>query len=288
MFYICVGLLVASFCGAALVWDGSAYLFHILDTGTPFVPQSRYINVPLHGIVLFAGNFTRDIAILQVIFSLVYAAIPLLSLIASWWIVRDQVRHLFIWAALGILLGLLPGQFVFIAEEFIAIELIWAIWLAILIGVPLRVVPLVIVLTVAILISHPIAIVLFGLTALLALGYGLRFPSVRHRMWLWALVFGGLMIVSILFVVLSADSYADGKFSLEALRYAFGSSIAGLPLLALVCVWLAALVLFLAVRVDQQIRRAVHVAALIGVAGAGMSLLLWARSAELWKQALDF
>src|SRR5918996_5328954 len=96
-----VPLIFAAVSGAAMSWDGSYVLFKILDLQSPFPAHGRFVNIPLHWIVLLASRLTSDLTILQMVFGLVYASIPFLALVISWWVVRGHAETLFIWAALG-------------------------------------------------------------------------------------------------------------------------------------------------------------------------------------------
>src|ERR1700754_3837231 len=136
-----VGLFVAAFSGAALAWDGSVYLFQLLDDQRPFVPHYRLINIVLQAPVLILSMLTGDLAVLRAAFGLVYASIPLLALAASWWVVRQFAPELFVWAALGIGFGMLPGQFNFVAEALLSVLLFWPLGLAILVGLRRQHVP---------------------------------------------------------------------------------------------------------------------------------------------------
>ena len=49
-----LGLVLAALCGAALSWDGSIYLFELLDKQRPYVSQGRLITWPLHLPVVLA------------------------------------------------------------------------------------------------------------------------------------------------------------------------------------------------------------------------------------------
>jgi hypothetical protein len=62
----------AAVSGAAMAWDGSYILFKILDLQSPMVAHDRFVNIPLHWIVLLANRLTDDLIILQMVFGLVY------------------------------------------------------------------------------------------------------------------------------------------------------------------------------------------------------------------------
>jgi hypothetical protein len=109
----------AAVSGATMSWDVSYILFKILDLQSPFLPHGRLVNIPLHWIVLLVNRFTSDLSVLQTVFGLVYAAIPFMALALSWWVVRGYAEPLFIWVALGVGFGTLPGQLCFACEHFL-------------------------------------------------------------------------------------------------------------------------------------------------------------------------
>src|SRR3954469_13358756 len=166
------GLICAALCRAALSWDGAIYLFEMLDNQRPYVPQQRLINWPLDWPVVLLSHVTGDLPFLAVVFGLVYVAFQLALLGAAWWVVRDENRTLFVWAAFGLGLGMLPGQFYFVAEGNLAVQLAWPLILAILVGLQRRHIPLIVVLTIALFFSHPLAIIIFAFAAALAWGVG--------------------------------------------------------------------------------------------------------------------
>jgi hypothetical protein len=124
---IIVALGFAAVSGAAMAWDGSYFLFKILDLQAPVPPHGHLVNIPLHGLVLLVNRFTSDLSLLQTVFGLVYAAIPFIALTLSWWVVRGYAEPLFIWVVLGVGFGTLPGQLCFVSEALFAILLFWPI-----------------------------------------------------------------------------------------------------------------------------------------------------------------
>lgn len=289
--WIGVGVLVAALCGAGLAWDGSSYLFQLLDTQAVYAPHYRYATAPLQAIVLLAARFTSALPVLAFVFSLVYASVPLLALGASWLVVRRDARQLFVWAALGIGVATLPGQFFFVAEALIAVQLFWPLWLALLCGAQPRHVPLMLVLVLLLAFCHPFAIPLLGLAALLALLVGWRVAADRRRLWAWA---GGLTLaaaISTVAFVLLRDSYQSEQISVDVLRFAL-ASVEGLPLVALVLGGLAALIVaaapHLVRRSGERVLRFSSVATLVLLGSAGLLLAVWARDPALWRHALDF
>lgn len=128
------GLVFAALSGAVLSWDGSVYLFNVLNEQQPFAANDRFINVLLHWPVVLGSRLTSNIVVLQTLLGLMYVTIPLTALALCWWVVRDGARELFVWPALAIGLGMLPGIFQFVAEANIVVFLFWPVVLAIVLS----------------------------------------------------------------------------------------------------------------------------------------------------------
>lgn len=287
-----IGVVFAALCGAALSWNGSVYLFQILDTQSPFVAQYRFINIHLHLPVLLVSNFTSNIIVLQTVFGLVYAAIPVIALALSWWIIRDRARFLFVWAAFGIGFGTLPGQFYFIAEANVTLQLFWPVLLAILTRMQRSHMAVVGVLIVAIFLTRPYAVVLFACAALAAFAMGVCVTPDRRKMWSWASIFSMLMMLSIFRFWLFGSSNETEQVPLNSVRWSFDVAVAGFPLLALVCAGFTALSLFAAPLTKQHQHRrfsqGMHSLQCISIVVAGMLLLVWASNPEQWIWANKF
>src|SRR5512138_3734116 len=99
---VAIALIFGAIAGGAMLWDGSYYLYKALDTGEPYAPHGRLINVPLQLPVIWASQAIGNINVLKTLFGLMYALVPLGSLLIAWWIVKGSQPALFIWAALGV------------------------------------------------------------------------------------------------------------------------------------------------------------------------------------------
>ncbi len=308
-------LVIAAICGAALSWDGSYYLFETLDSQTPYVPHDRLSDLLLNWPALAASRFTADFTIIRLVFNLAYAVVPLAALAASWLIVRKTAPSLFVWAALAIGLGTLPGQFSLIGEGIQVAQLGWPVLLATLLRLPRRHIPLVVVFVALVFVEHPTGSAVLGFSALIAAIIGLRYREDRWKMWGWAC---GLAILGVVrFLRLYGDSYETGQLSLSLQVDHFHSSVAGMPLYALLFAWSAALVIFLSHFGDPIVNRAFartlevyggpdnhdleartsrvkiisiffRVYGYLGVLAAGLILLVWASSPHAWKGELDY
>src|SRR5271166_4240023 len=132
---IAAALLLTSILRTPLSWDGSFYLFEMLDRQSWFLAESRrWINYALQWPTLAALRYTTNFPLLTLIFSLSYASVPMIGLAASYLVCRKR-PELFIWAAMGIGLTALPGTLCFNAEGIMSAELFWPVLLASLIGV---------------------------------------------------------------------------------------------------------------------------------------------------------
>jgi hypothetical protein len=307
-------LIIAAICGAALSWDGSYYLFQTLDKQTPFVPDGRSYYLLLNWPALAITHFTTDFSVVRSVFGLSYILVPLLSLGASWLIVRKAAPSLFIWPALAIGLGTLAGQFFLTGQGIQPAQLAWPILLATLLRLPGR--PFLIALVFAALIFalHPIGIAIFALCALVAAVLGLRYEADRMKMWSWA---GGLVLLALVrFLLANGDGSENWQLSINAPTDLYHSALAGMPLVALLFTWSAAPAIFL-LRRDSPLGNRAFAQSLqfyeaeneeladigrgalglsvflrfygyIGILVAGGILIAWASNSHSWSGEVDF
>ena len=120
--------------GAALDWDGSHYLFHLLDDGRPLLPHARGGTAPIQWPVLGLSRITTDLAPVRLLFSALYELFPLLGLGLSWLAVRRSAPALMLWPALGIAVTQLPVQMLGMAELNLAVDLAWPLLMLALTG----------------------------------------------------------------------------------------------------------------------------------------------------------
>ncbi len=299
---VSLALIVGVLAGGALLWDGSYYLYRVLDTGAPFVPHGRLINIPLQLPVIWLSQFVTDLNVLKLIFGLSYALVPLAALGLSWWIVKDERPELFVWCALGIGFGTLMLQLAFISEAIIVIQLFWPVLLALVTRPRLSVYVVVVLLTAAIIFSHPFAIVLYGLAAVLAFVVGWRYPDRRVQLWALAGLFAVLAMAATLRFNNIHDSYEADRLSVDQLRATFDSSMSGYRLIALVSIYLAMVLAFIAPRMTRfqnwltrrwqlqprQVTWGLYVVELGCIVVAGLLLVIWAIAPRLWEAALSF
>ncbi len=285
-----LALALAAALKAPMAWDGSYQLFKILDTQAPFFVEHRFGVLPLQGLVLVASAVTDDVGLLQIVFGLAYVAVPLLALALSWWIVRGRAPSLFVFPALGIGLGTLPGQFFFASEALMAVQLFWPIILALLVGLdtPRGAWPVLLLLGAFVLTAHPVGAALLALGAALALLVAWQGPVAR-------LPFVGLArllaLLALLRFVMIRSPYEIGALQGGTLRYLGHVSVSGRVLAALACAWAAGALLCLLAWNDtglERARTALRALVVATLAASGVLLESWAIDPALWRNALGF
>jgi hypothetical protein len=240
---------------------------------------------------LLASLFTHDLTVLQTLFSLTYTAIPLIALGLSWLVVRRQHPALFIWAVFGIGLGTLPGQFSFVNDANVAIQLCWPLLLAVLTGLPRRQLPIVLGVSVILLVTHPEAVVFFallaGLCGLLAILRAEGAP--RRHLLIWAAILAGFSGLTVLKFLIFHTEYETDQLTIDTLLDHFQAAVWGLPLAAIGCSWLAGLALFLRSQLKNSVAAKIcGVTELAALLATGLLLFIWARDPHFWERAIDF
>jgi hypothetical protein len=157
--------IVAAVAGTARTWDGSFYLFHLLERKKALSIHHRVGVVPLQWPALVAQRFTSSPGALAGALSAGYASVPILSLLGSWLLVRRRSPRLFVWASVGILVCLGAGQVFQISEALVLCQLSWPLLLAALTGPVIWRAPLVVALAVLAFLVHPGAAVILAVVA---------------------------------------------------------------------------------------------------------------------------
>jgi len=277
--------LIAGVAGLPLAWDGSYFLFVVLNDQAPLLIAHRFIETLLTSPVLFASGRTEDLAVLRAIFGVSYTAIPLVALFCSWLVVRRR-PELFVWPVLGIAVALLPGRALFIAESLIAAQLAWPLLLAAVVPVSGGVLLLCLALGAIVAVSHPVAAIPLVIVALV--GAAIRRRS-RRSSASWAAAFLGLAALNL--AILGSRLNAFERESLE-LSVAVGSLIRGALGPQLAAMLLTALAAVLVLRGAHAQQRADQVRAealaLTSIALAAAALLVWAAVPQFWKGEIDF
>lgn len=195
---IAAALLFASLSGASQSYDGSVLLYRTLEDRTAFVPNQNLIHAPLELLPLLLSSLTTNVNVIRRFLGIIYASIPLIVLALAWWVIREAAPGLFVWAALGILLAILPGQFSLTNEALLVFQLSWPIYLTILSGIRRVHAPMLIILSTLILIGHPSAILLLVIATGLVLLSQVTHPRSSDVHWRWGVWFGALTIFSLI------------------------------------------------------------------------------------------
>lgn len=272
-----------------LSWDGGWILFSILDSGAPARYADRLISLPLHSVVLAAARLTDDLRVIMRVFSSIYAGMPVVGLTLSWCVVRRVNPRAFIWPALGIGLGTLPGQFNFLSDSIMALNLFWPVYVWILCSAPPSTLPVAVLLAIAMFFTHPVAVPLLALGAMAALLLGLRRRAVQRRMTVVAGAFGTAAAVKLALYFFARTTYDSSEASLSMQLEHFRTGVAGLPAIAVVGVWIAAVATFARPRASSPMAtRVLTWTQWMAVLAAGGLLLVWASSPARWAYSLDF
>jgi hypothetical protein len=157
--------IVAGVAGTARTWDGSFYLFHLLERKRALSIHHRVGVIPLQWPALVAQRFTSRPGVLAGALSAGYASVPILSLVGSWLLVRRRAPRLFVWASVGTLVCVGAGQVFQISEAIVLCQLAWPLLFAVLIGPVAWRAPLVLALTVLAFLVHPGAAVILAVIA---------------------------------------------------------------------------------------------------------------------------
>lgn len=280
-------ILVAALAGAILLYDGAWFLFQILDTHRIEVPQMRISFALMQWPAVWVAESTDSLPAVRFMFSLVVMAMPPLSIAACWWIVRKDAAWLIVWPALGVLLVDLPGQMHWIATSIRTNQLFWPILLAIFIGMPDRVVPLVAILLISALFMHPQISVYLLAAVCAALFIAWQRPEHRQRLIGAATVF---FFAAVYRYGLLSGGYEVEEATLSNQIGQWQRSVLWLPLIALIAVLAVSILLVLrqyGAFPKLTGRRNNLILASISVPGI-IAILIWAADPSLWKTAIDY
>ena len=281
---IAIALAVAVLSNAPLLYDGSFFLYHAINSQAIQIPQLRITFGWLQWPVVLASHVTSSFPILRALYAIPIVAAPLVGMALSWWVVRKDRPHLIIWPALGILLVDLPGQMHWIATSIRTNQLFWPILLAVFLGMPDRVVPAVVMLTIVILLLHPQVTIFLLAATLAALVTARLHPEHRRRLHAAAACFAFAAIYRAGAIEVG---YESGEMSLDNQQRQWQEAVFGLPAYALVAVAVAALAIFAVPRLPARMRPLAWLAPL-ALALSGVIFLTWAGDPGEWKSAIDY
>ncbi|MBX3062242.1 MAG: hypothetical protein KF726_04655 [Anaerolineae bacterium] len=284
--FITTSLLIAAVCGAVFTYDGSYYFFRALNDRQVFIPNRRTIHGLLELPTLLASYLTHDLTLLSLIFNLTYVSLILFSLLLCWWIVRTKKPRLFIWVVFTVCVALLPGQIAYISELAMLLPLAWAIYLSILVGVERHHWLFIIPFSLLIICSHPFAVFLLGIAAILAF--------LQHQRTI-AIAMIGFSVAAVIWFLSGITPYeADVLSTGGSLGLRFTSAVLGLPLVILLLGWFAGFSLLLPVlrerwawsrnlKINWTERTASRLLTVAVIAG-----MIWALVPIFWIDALSY
>lgn len=282
---IAVALVVAAVFSTPLTWDGSLYYTYILDAREPLIPQGRigawYLQYP----IVWVLQLTESLDATLFAFSLLHVITPLVVLLASWWIVRDQQPQLMIWPTLAMGLALLPGQINFISEAIKAEQLMWPLLLAILIGAPRRTIPLIILLAFFIYHLHPVSAAILAACGLAGIVTGFLNKEARTRLLVLSvpLVLAGIYKYSGI-----TSGYEQSEMSTFTQQRQWENGTEGLPWNALVAALVVATGILIRPVLPSLLSKILGWVQITAIVTGGVSLVMWAHNPSLWWQALEF
>jgi hypothetical protein len=167
--------------GLPLFGDGAYYFFKLAFDGVPVFPNLRLGSVIAQLPTLAATRLTDDIGLLRHLFSLSYVALPVLSLLVSWSIVRERRPELILLP----LLFLVANQINFsaVSELLLSLYLVWPFVLLAALS-PNRHLTLTYgaILAPLLLLLHPLGFALAGFLSLVAL-LNARCDRAIDRIW---------------------------------------------------------------------------------------------------------
>ena len=291
-------LVMAALSGAAMAWDGSYQFFVALDSQEPYILHGqRYIVLVGQGAALVSSQFTGDVALLRILFGLGYALVPIGALLLSWLAVRDGAPWLFVWPTLAIGNAIQPGQQPLDYQAPNPAQLFWPLLLLVLVDAGSRWQPVVIVLALVLMLTHPSAIPMLGLAAAVALWLANRHAESRTRHLLQAGFLGVVTAAALVDFLINKSSYETEHLNLDTIVSSFRAAVFGPAIVALGLVYLAGMILIVLPLVrrgavalpDREARLPrLRAAALLAVAGAGVVLLIRAVILRWWWSSLDY
>lgn len=285
--------IVLALSGAVLAWDGSYLFYRTIGIDVPYIPNFRYIILPAHLMVIFFSNFIDNLYILQVIFSGLYAIIPLLSMVLSWYIIRDERPELFIWSVIGNGLIVICGQFFLVSEAILVLYLFWPLWFAVIVGGTSwrKIVIVVFALLLPFTHSFTVGLLAYALVSWFIFHY--RHKSLKSSSSLLiAVVLMIGIVITIATVLLDTDPYVvSSSLSLRIILSAF-YHLNILIIINLILVGIISLLLFLWQLKHRQglSQKSSKIPRIIMglIVVCGISLFLWAADPHAWWNELGF
>jgi hypothetical protein len=270
-----------------LTHDGSYYLVKSLDNMNPNSSHNRFVNKPIEFPAVAAFALTKDVNLAVMLFSMAYALILFVSLAAAWYIIRERAPYLMVWAALGTF-SQLPGIFVMQFEAVFVVHLFWPVLFAILVK-PDRVGVIIAALfALAISVAHPFAVPEFVIAAGVVAVMHFLLPAQQRAPKLLIPIFLVLAAASAVVLIFNAP-YSPGDVTADGLIGRFRTSLDGLPLPALIALFIGGLLILLVPRITNQQRQALaNRVAISLLVISGAMLTVWASVPNLWRNAGEY
>lgn len=282
-----IAVLTATLAGAILLYDGAWFLFQLLDTHRISIPQLRISFALMQWPAIWVADATDSLSLTRFIFSLTVMAMPPISIAICWWMVRRAAPWLIVWPAIGIFIIDLPGQMHWIATSIRTNQLFWPILLAVFIGMPDRLAPVVAILFISALFMHPQISVFLMAGAAAAIFLAWQRPEQRERLLGTAaiFVFGAIYRYGIL-----SGGYETQEAGLSNQIGQWERSVLWLPLVAMISALVIAILLVLRrYNVSARLSGATGNIVIAAVAAPGaIAFVIWASNPEFWRNAIDY
>jgi hypothetical protein len=274
------GVLVTTWSGSPLAYDGAPILLRTMHHRSPFVTHDRYVSA------LFKLPATLAVVVIdragaaRFAFDAVYAALPLVAVVVTWLLLRRDAPRLAVWSALGTFVVLAPGQVFAVSEAQTIVAFAWPLLLVTAIGMPRPVHRWGAVALVAFLVTmHPFAVLLLALVGAVAVVGVLLGRLPRVLTW-W----GGALIALAAFRWVLLDPYERAQTTADTLRMSWGRGVSGAPLLVVALALVAGIALVVVQRLAVT-RRTLFVAPIAPVVAAIVVLAWWSSDATRWERA---
>ena len=251
-----------------LIWDGAAQFCYTLFHGRGYAYAARFFSAIIWEPVIWATNFTNNLALLRALYGLPLCLAPAMSAALSWWMVARARPALFPWALMGICAASAPVQVFMINESIFQLNVFWPVFLGLLVSLNAAR-WIVIALLVVFQFSHPQGLLLLaGATVGLA---ALRDkPMYRRRTVLMA----AATLLCLVRVIVFPDAEAAQQASIGKAWALFRQGVPGWPLAGGVCLVLAAWT-----RSDRLAKWLLWLAAAMWI--------WWAIEPARWAKAMD-
>lgn len=282
---VILAYVVASWCLAALTWDGAGYVFTTLQEGSPVISHQRFSNWPTLSAVAAAGAITGNARAIGMLYGLLVSITPVGALALSFHFLRKPpLDALRVWWTLGILWTALPGEICLMSEASLAMQVFWPLLAFVAAGMPARGGAWILPVAAYLFFLHPTAALMFGIVALFC--FAMTWGGGSRAGILWGILFALLAVLRIAFSMATITTYERSEFGFRPNWDAFLGAIWGWPIGLLVFLYLFGIAwLFMSTRHGGRgaTRWALGAAAGFLVVG-----LWWASGTTRWAGAISY